>query len=63
MISDFLSSFTGSIVEFKDNLPNNTIGSKIKLYDNSKDYGSVDLVILELMNTGILQNPNQSLFK
>ena len=46
MISDFLSSFTSSIVEFKDNLPNNTIGSKIKLYDNSKDYGSVDIVIL-----------------
>jgi len=46
MISDFLSSFTSSIVEFKENLPNNTIGSKIKLYDNSKDYGSVDIVIL-----------------
>jgi len=46
MISDFLSSFTSGIVEYKDSLPLNTIGSKIKLYDHSKDYGSVDIAIL-----------------
>ena len=47
MINDYLSSFTKNIVEFKNRLHPNTIGSKIDLYDSNKsDYESVDIAIL-----------------
>ena len=47
MVSSYLCPISDELVEFKNNLPPNALGSKISLYDIEKqDYTLTDIAIV-----------------
>ena len=49
MINSYLSSISKELIEFKNNLSPNTLGSNITLFDSEKsDYSLIDIAIIGL---------------
>ncbi|MBT7572788.1 MAG: arginase, partial [Flavobacteriaceae bacterium] len=47
MTSDYLSPISKKLIDFKNKLPNDSLGNKIVLYDIKKfDYNKIDIAII-----------------
>ena len=47
MASDYLSPISKKLIDFKNKLPDDSLGNKIVLYDNNKfNYNEIDIAII-----------------